>query len=68
MISKVNRYLKSRNKDIKNMEYHSFPELIQIFQLIIDELEELQKFFLNHMIDSKIDKNMDDKDDTIDLK
>ena len=44
MISKVNRYLKSRNKDIKNMEYDSFPELIQIFQLIIDELEELQNF------------------------
>lgn len=65
MIRKVNRFIESRSENIENIEYNYFPELIQLFQLIIDELEELQKYFLNRMIDGKIGENTGN---TIDLK
>jgi hypothetical protein len=64
MISKVNRFVESNSENVENNEY--FPEIIQLFQLIIDELEELQKYLLNRMIDDKTTGYI--TDETIDLK
>jgi hypothetical protein len=63
MIRKITKFRESRSKneinnEIKNEinnETDFFPEFIEMFQLIIDELEELQKYFMNRLIDNSND-------------